>query len=47
MTGSKAAESPPIPQDLVDQMVEALERESSEDWTREFGASGAKTSPPP
>jgi hypothetical protein len=31
-----------VPEDLVQEMVEKLERESNLDWTREFPASGAK-----
>jgi len=33
-----------VPKDLVQEMVEKLERESDADWTQEFGASGGKTS---
>jgi len=31
-----------VPEDLVEKMVEKLERESNLDWTREFPASGGK-----
>jgi hypothetical protein len=34
-----------VPEDLVQEMVEKLERESDADWTQEFSASGGKTTP--
>jgi hypothetical protein len=36
-----------VPKDLVQEMVEKLERESDADWTQEFSASGGKTTPAP
>ncbi len=40
-------ESQKVPEDLVQEMVEKLERESDTDWTQEFSASGGKTTPAP
>jgi hypothetical protein len=45
MGRERDAELREIPEDLVEQMVETLERESTTDWTREYPASGAKTTP--
>ena len=36
-----------VPENLVEEMIENLERESDADWTQEFGASGGKTTTPP
>ncbi len=34
-----------VPQELVDEIVDQLERDSDADWTQEYSASGGKTTP--